>query len=151
VSFSIQQERGGRSTKDRRRPSLLDVDFEAVRDDPEALRMERDLLAVQHELLRERASNAIPRAEVDTALQRVREQERAKGREALERLRTKHDADTAERRARFASVPHERLAVLRRDQQDLRAILHALRSSRSGRLLARWPPLASLLRKRGGD
>jgi septation ring formation regulator EzrA len=117
-----------------------------VPDDIQVLRMEKELLALENELLRAREHDVVPRDEVERALQRVREEERHKGRDALERLRNKHAADTAERRARFASVPHDRLERLMRAEEDLAELVSRLGPSAPASVVA-WEGWDELWRR----
>lgn len=114
---------------------LSEDDFHLPRD-PEVLRLENELLSLENRLLR--GGRTAGTGDVSAAVKRARREEREKGREALHRLRAKFEADTAERRAQFASVPHQRLARLQKAESDLRWLVGRLDSSPAGPFLRRW-------------
>lgn len=123
---------------------MLSADDFRVEQDADALRMENELLALENRLLRARPVG------VDAdAVRRARLEEREKGREAVHRVREKYEADKAERRSRFASVPHERLDELTRAESDLKWLIGRLSGSPAGPLLRRWEGWRALVRRHG--
>lgn len=112
---------------------LTEDDFH-MPDDITALRMENELLVLENDLLRSSGSSS----EIQRAVDRARREEREKGREAVTRVREKYEADKAERRARYASVPHDELARLKRAESDLRWLVGRLDGSPVGPVLRRW-------------
>lgn len=114
---------------------LSENDFH-VPSDLEVLRMENELLKLENDLLR--GGGAASSAEISTAIERAVRREREKGREAVHRVRAKYEADKAERRARFASVPHEKLARLQKSESDIRWLVARLDGTPLGVVLRRW-------------
>lgn len=114
---------------------LSDDDFHQP-DDLDALRLENELLALENHLLRGGGGGSS--GDVSTAVERARREEREKGREAVHRVREKYEADKAERRARFASVPHDRLRELQKAESDLKWLVGRLDGSPVGPVLRRW-------------
>lgn len=114
---------------------LSEDDFHIPRD-ADVLRMENELLSLENGLLR--GGGAASSGEASTAVERARLEEREKGREAVHRVRAKYEADTAERRERFASVPHDRLERLQKADSDIRWLVGRLNGSPLGPVLRRW-------------
>lgn len=125
---------------------LSDNDFH-VPSDPAVLRMENELLKLENSLLR--GGGTASSAQVSTAIERAVRDEREKGREAVHRVRAKYEADKAERRARFASVPHEKLARLQKAESDIRWLVGRLDGTPLGLVLRRWEGWRTLLSRYG--
>lgn len=126
---------------------MLSEDDFHLPEDVEVLRRENELLALENQLLRARVGSWVSRADAQKQIDRAVRAEREKGREAVHRTREKYEADKAERRARFASVPHERLRQYQKAEADLGWLVGRLDGSPLGVLLRRRPGWQALVER----
>ncbi len=117
-----------------------------VPDEPFALRMENDLLALENRYLKSRPEHGLHRDD-DAVTQKIEAAVKAERDRILEKVAE----DNEERRRLYRSVPHDEYARLRKAESDMRWMVRRVENSPAGFLFRRFSGWRNLLERYGDD